>query len=54
MWTALLKGLLKIYKEVKSIIEADGNVVQVLDHPESSSHKEGEEDEAHATKTEDS
>jgi len=48
----VLKGLLKIYEEVKSVIEADGDVVRVLNHPESSNNEEGEEDEAHAGKTE--
>jgi len=42
----------KIYKEVESVIEADGDVVQVLNHPESSNNKESEEDEAHVGKTE--
>jgi len=47
-----LKGLLKINKEVECVVEADGDVIRVMDHPESSKHKEGEEDETHARDTE--
>jgi len=48
----LLKGLLKIYEEVESVIKADGDVVRILSRPEGSNDKEGEEDEAHVGDTE--
>jgi len=47
-----LKGLLEINEEVECVVEADGDVIRVMDRPESSKHKEGEEDEMHARDTE--
>jgi len=48
----LLKGLLEINEEVECVVEADGDVIRVVDCPESSKHKESEEDETHARDTE--
>ena len=50
----MLKGLLKIYKKVKSVVEADGDMVWVLDYPESSNYEECEEGETHVADAEDS
>ena len=47
----MLKGLLKIYEEVKRVVEANGDVIRVMNHPESSKHKECEEGETHARDT---
>jgi len=42
-----LKGLLEINEEVECVVEADGDVIRVMDHPEGSKHKESEENETH-------
>ena len=46
--TMVLKGLLEINKEVECVVEVDGDVIRVMDCPESSKHEESEEDETHA------
>ena len=47
-----MKGLLEINEEVKCVVEADGDVIRVMDCPESSKYEESEEDETHARDTE--
>ena len=43
----VLKGLLEINKEVECVVEADGDVIWVMNRPEGSKHEESEEDKMH-------